>query len=1156
MDTASVGTLSSAGHIGVEDRYDPKSRWPFESIAKHATQAPARSLSVLSVAKTWRVVSTAVPTAGGEGLITLHCGQPVSTASLLVSVLPLRRHLGSEPPAEERLEHSLHLHLDNHSKGSAKAIRYGPVCRAGAHIVSVTLNGAHCIGSPLQILVAPGPPEPSACEIVPLSKRAKGGSGGGGVSTCSGEATTETVLALQLRDVYGNRCSTEQAALLAADGRRAALAIDVSRGTEIEGMNEGVPAALKPPKGSDAERDAASTRLFVPGKDGTLPPGSPSPSATATTSARRGAAPTAAERAGRSGRGQCEPASVVGRGVLLVGVRIARAGMHLVSGTLNGVPLCASVLVDVRPGPPRASASTAHDYLPSDSTSLSRCVSAVPRQLRLVARDACGNATSAHANRWSVTMRPPVATAASGWQPPTPTPPSHGFSCDLEPSAEGGVNTCVATYTCSVPGVHPLSVTLGGAPIGGSPMQLATLPAVWGPGLAGGVAGERATLFVRLRAEGAAPPGSAEGRKLMHTLSVEAIELGSRELASVSSRQIVLMGDGDGAEGGSEGGGPYVAGGGEVAEVCVIGATSSASWQLSVRLNGAHVQGSPFAWRVRAGAPSAERSLMHAVWVGEGKASAGTRHVGVLELRDRVGNECDKATGEVAVWLREEFVDSPPSHPLAAKAGGLPGGASLPQETSVGPASPTPAEFVDERRLTQQEVEHVGGGRYEVAWQATRSGKHSLIAVANGEALRCSQTLSVHADGAVSHATVLRGPASSKLLPQTWNVLQLRCRDATGNASELLEPSRLSVTCEGLAAPTHLKVRERPGLDGAYELLLFGEPVGFVNLHVTLDGRHVRHSPMSMEIAASSATAGRCYAFGPGLGSKGAISVGAVSRFTIVACDVTGTRRRVGGDEFKVAIHPIQSAHHLALRVKVHDGTNGAYTVSWTPPFSVGYQISITLRGLAIFGSPFQVRAKGGGQYAASVDRHPTAAETEEAIASNPAPSLDGLTSVPASPSSRASPTVRAPGFTTVPVGPSESARAAHGPHGALLGAQAPTPSQTHMRAHSALAEASVRCIDAAKDAQGRADSVQKAVDAARREGLSEMLGRFRRSMADDDGGGGAAAGESSEEDGQQGEDDADTPTGDAREGSTAAEGVPQTPVGAPPRTGPAFSPD
>ena len=68
MDTASVGTLSSAGHIGVEDRYDPKSRWPFESIAKHATQAPARSLSVLSVAKTWRVVSTAVPTAGGEGL--------------------------------------------------------------------------------------------------------------------------------------------------------------------------------------------------------------------------------------------------------------------------------------------------------------------------------------------------------------------------------------------------------------------------------------------------------------------------------------------------------------------------------------------------------------------------------------------------------------------------------------------------------------------------------------------------------------------------------------------------------------------------------------------------------------------------------------------------------------------------------------------------------------------------------------------------------------------------------------------------------------------------------------------------------------------------------------------------------------------------------
>ena len=96
------------------------------------------------------------------------------------------------------------------------------------------------------------------------------------------------------------------------------------------------------------------------------------------------------------------------------------------------------------------------------------------------------------------------------------------------------------------------------------------------------------------------------------------------------------------------------------------------------------------------------------------------------------------------------------------------------------------------------------------------------------------------------------------------------------------------------------QVREKPGLDGAYEVLLFGEPVGAATLHVLLDGRHVCNSPCRLEIMATTATPGRCYAFGAGLGSKGPIHLGTTARFTIVACDVTGTRRRVGGDQFKV----------------------------------------------------------------------------------------------------------------------------------------------------------------------------------------------------------------------------------------------------------------
>ena len=232
------------------------------------------------------------------------------------------------------------------------------------------------------------------------------------------------------------------------------------------------------------------------------------------------------------------------------------------------------------------------------------------------------------------------------------------------------------------------------------------------------------------------------------------------------------------------------------------------------------------------------------------------------------------------------------------------------------PTAP-PEEFDDGRRYRLQEVSYIGGGRYQISWMAQRSGKHSLIAVANGQTLKCSRAIEIHADGAVAEASEVQVPSGGKLLPQTWNLLQLRCRDSSGNPTELVEPSRLAVTCEGLAATSHLQVRERPGLDGAYEILIFGEPVGLVTLHVTLDGRHVISSPSAMEIAAAAATAGRCYAFGTGLGSKGPIALGTPARFTCVACDVTGTRRRVGGDPFKVVISPRQSAHHLALRVKV-----------------------------------------------------------------------------------------------------------------------------------------------------------------------------------------------------------------------------------------------
>ena len=441
-----------------------------------------------------------------------------------------------------------------------------------------------------------------------------------------------------------------------------------------------------------------------------------------------------------------------------------------------------------------------------------------------------------------------------------------------------------------------------------------------------------------------------------------------------------------------------------------------------------------------------------------------------------------------------------------------------------------PDENWDERLAVPCQVSPIGGGKYQFAWRAVRAGKHSLIAVVNGQVLSCSRSIDVHADGAVAQTSEVQVPAAGRLLPQQWNILQLRCRDAQGNPSELSEPSRLAVTCDGLAGPTHIHVRERPGLDGAYEVLLFGDPVGPLTLFVTLDGRNVIGSPAQLEVTASAATAGRCYAFGPGLGSKGPIALGTTARFTIVSCDVTGTRRRVGGDPFKVVISPRQSAHHLALRVKIADGTNGAYAVSWSPPFSGGYLISITLRGLPIFGSPFKVNVTGGGQYAERTQLNalgrlpadPTSEEMEAEIAATPSPTLHRLRSVPAEANRPLSPTtLRAPGGTTAvhvgrgePIPPTTTVTVDGGAAPQHVGAapvdqrpRAGSPSKTGSCAdvaplhracggpYSALSAAALQSIGSPSAREG----VERAIAAARREGLGDLLQRLKRAVVEDD---------------------------------------------------------
>ena len=136
---------------------------------------------------------------------------------------------------------------------------------------------------------------------------------------------------------------------------------------------------------------------------------------------------------------------------------------------------------------------------------------------------------------------------------------------------------------------------MGGRPISCSPALLTTLVPAWGSGLRSAIAGEPALLYVRIRPEGSCVPGSAAGRKLMHAVSVEALERDTKEAAVSTARQVIFGGPSEGH--GADAPACFLDGGGEVAEVALIAAHASTRWQLAIRIDGKHVLGSPFSWR-------------------------------------------------------------------------------------------------------------------------------------------------------------------------------------------------------------------------------------------------------------------------------------------------------------------------------------------------------------------------------------------------------------------------------------------------------------------------------------------------------------------------------------------------------------------------------
>ena len=129
---------------------------------EHGALTPLICHATISVARTWRLHATGC-VAGEPATLALHCGQVVSSlpARIVVEVVPLQpRGLVS---THEQLRHPFTLR--DATKGEVRDVRFGPVCAAGPHLLSVTLNKAHIVGSPLQLFVRAAEPAPARSQV-------------------------------------------------------------------------------------------------------------------------------------------------------------------------------------------------------------------------------------------------------------------------------------------------------------------------------------------------------------------------------------------------------------------------------------------------------------------------------------------------------------------------------------------------------------------------------------------------------------------------------------------------------------------------------------------------------------------------------------------------------------------------------------------------------------------------------------------------------------------------------------------------------------------------------------------------------------------------------------------------------------------------------
>ncbi len=233
---------------------------------------------------------------------------------------------------------------------------------------------------------------------------------------------------------------------------------------------------------------------------------------------------------------------------------------------------------------------------------------------------------------------------------------------------------------------------------------------------------------------------------------------------------------------------------------------------------------------------------------------------------------------------------------------------------------------------------YAGGGTYSTSYTPTVAGLDQVAITLNGSAISGSPYSSTVTVGALSPANstadVPDGTAGS-----TTNIV-VQARDAYGN---LIGTGGATVVVNVSGANTAGPLTAIDHLDGTYTTSYTPTAAGTDNVAITMNGIALNASPYTSTIGAGNASPASSTATVP----DG--TAGEPTDIVVQARDANGNPLTTGGEAVRITVAGANTAGPIVAA----DQNNGTYRASYTPTAAGNDEVTITMNGTQISGSPF-----------------------------------------------------------------------------------------------------------------------------------------------------------------------------------------------------------